>query len=233
VLLIISNVALPDGAWVWFGVTWLILLGVCAWAKVKLSFVLLRSIIVLPFTLAAVTTIFTTPGEALLRLSFIPSPVTLQGVIRFGSIMARSWLSVQGAILLSAATRFPDLIHALRHLKIPSVLVSTISFMYRYLFVLTEETRRLIRARSSRSARIPDQKSGLKPSRNIRMAGSLVGQLFLRSIERSERIYHAMQVRGYRGHLLTLNPHIMRGEDYIVFSLFLLVLLVVQIGARM
>jgi cobalt/nickel transport system permease protein len=61
----------------------------------------------------------------------------------------------------------------------------------------------------------------------------LIGQLFLRSIERSERIYQAMQVRGYRGHLLTLNPHVMRGTDWLTFSLFLLVLTLIQIGAHL
>jgi cobalt/nickel transport system permease protein len=233
ILVIVSNVLLPDGTWLAFAGTWLLLLGISWIARIQLKFLLIRSSIILPFSLAAVTTIFTTPGDTLAAPSFLPTPITLQGVTRFGSIMLRSWLSVQAALLLSATTQFPDLIHALRHLKIPSILVSIVSFMYRYLFVLTEEVQRLMRARASRSAKLPGQKSGLKPSQNVRMAGSLIGQLFLRSIERSERIYQAMQVRGYRGHLLTLNPHVMRGTDWLTFSLFLLVLTLIQIGAHL
>jgi cobalt/nickel transport system permease protein len=48
------------------------------------------------------------------------------------SILIRSWLSVQMAILLVAVTRFPDLIHALEHLRVPAVLTTIIAFLYRY-----------------------------------------------------------------------------------------------------
>ena len=56
------------------------------------------------------------------------------------------------AILLVAATQFHDLMHALRHLRLPYLLVAVISFTYRYLFVLVDEAMRLLRAREARSA---------------------------------------------------------------------------------
>ena len=77
------------------------------------------------------------------------------GLVRFASIVVRSWLSVQMAILLTATTQFPDLVHALRHLRLPQVLVAIVAFMYRYLHVLVDESLRLLRARQSRSARAP------------------------------------------------------------------------------
>lgn len=228
-LVILSNVILPDGAWLALGITWGLLL-LAAWAAgIRLPFLISRAGIVLPFTLAAVTTTISTPGETAFTLPFGEMAVTHPGLIRFGSIVVRSWLSVQSAILLSATTKFPDLIHALRHLKIPAILVSTISFMYRYLFVLVEEGRRLMRGRSARSARLPDQKGGTTLSLNVKIAGSMVGQLFLRSIERSERIYQAMQVRGYRGQLLTLNPHMMTRRDWITLGCGLLLLAAIQV----
>ncbi len=227
-LVILSNVSLPDGAWLALGVTWLLLLSAAAFSKIRFSFLMTRAGIVLPFTLAAITTVFSTPGETLFTLPFWGWEASPQGLTRFGSIIARSWLSVQTAILLSATTKFPDLMHALRHLKIPPVLVSTISFMYRYLFVLLDEARRLIRARSARSAQLPGRKSGTSLAQNVKIGGSMVGQLFLRSIERSERIYQAMQDRGYRGHLLTLNPHIMQAKDWLTLSGSALLLLLLQ-----
>lgn len=229
ILIIISNVLIPDGSWLALTATWTILLAVTQLSRIKLTYLFSRSLIVLPFALAAVTTIFSTPGQDLFTLSWPEVTVTDLGVIRFGTIMFRSWISVQAAILLSATTEFPDLIHALRHLRIPGVLVSIISFMYRYLFVLIEETRRLLRARSSRSARIPGVKKGGSLSWNIKTAGSMVGQLFLRSIERSERIYQAMQSRSYQGHLLTLNPHHMRSSDWITLIGSGSVILLIQI----
>ena len=78
--------------------------------------------------------------------------ITDAGLLRFVSILIRSWLSVQIALLLVAATRFPDLIHAFEHLRVPAILTTIIAFLYRYLFVLMDEVFRLLRARESRSA---------------------------------------------------------------------------------
>ncbi|OQY34742.1 MAG: cobalt ECF transporter T component CbiQ [Anaerolineaceae bacterium 4572_5.2] len=232
VLVIFSNALLPDGTWLAFGITWGVLLGVTYLAGIPFKFLFSRSLIVLPFTFAAVTTIFSTPGTPLAALTYPPVTITIPGLIRFGSIMLRSWLSVQAAILLSATTPFPDLVHALRHLKIPPILVSIISFMYRYLFVLIDEAKRLLRARASRSARLPHRKGGGNLAWNAKNSGSLVGQLFLRSLERSERIYQAMQSRGFQGNLLTLNPHLMGVADWLALMAALMVLSVIQACGR-
>ena len=231
-LVILSNALLPDGAWLAFGITWGMLLGVTYLAAIPLNFLLSRSLIVLPFAFAAITTIFSTPGPPLATLAYPPVTITAPGLIRFGSVMLQSWLSVQAAILLSAATPFPDLIHALRHLKIPPILVSIISFMYRYLFVLTEEAKRLLRARTSRSARRPHHKGGGSLAWKAKTSGNLVGQLFLRSLERSERIYQTMQSRGFRGNLLTLNPHLMGITDWLALGAALMVLFGIQTCGR-
>ncbi len=95
----------------------------------------------------------------------------------------RSWLSVQMAILLTATTAFPDLMHALRHLRVPRLLVAIVSLMYRYLFVLTDETARLLRAREARSARVAGRRGGGTLAWRARVAGNMAGQLFLRSYE--------------------------------------------------
>jgi cobalt/nickel transport system permease protein len=108
--------------------------------------------------------------------------------------------------------------HALRHLRVPGPLVAIVSFMYRYLSVLTDETSRLLRARESRSARLADAtelKSGGTILWRARVAGNMAGQLFLRSYERSDRIYNAMLARGYQGHIYTLNPHTMKSSDWL------------------
>jgi cobalt/nickel transport system permease protein len=228
VLIIFSNILLPDGAWLGLILTWTFLLLSAQLSRVGIGFLLSRSLIVLPFALAAATILISTPGDPLWELPWPQVTITTAGLIRFSTIMLRSWISVQAAILLSATTPFPDLIHALRHLKLPSVLVSTISFMYRYLFVLIGEAHRLLRARASRSAAGPDgRKRSL--SWSARTAGSMVGQLFLRSVERSERIYQAMQVRGYRGQLLTLNPHRMKPRDWMILSSVTVFLLLIQV----
>jgi cobalt/nickel transport system permease protein len=235
-LFILSNLLLPDGAWVGFGLAWgLVLLG-STLSNLGLGYTLKRSVIALPFALAAASVLFSLPGEPIAEASLGPLHLVLTGagVLRFTSILARSWVSVQMAVLLVATTQFPDLLHALRHLHVPAILVSIISFMYRYLFVLSDEALRLLRARQARSAAAPGRGTGGgKLSWRARTAGAMVGQLFLRSYERSDRIFNAMLARGYSGSLLTLNPHVMKDRDWAVLSLVLLILLCIQWIARL
>jgi cobalt/nickel transport system permease protein len=43
----------------------------------------------------------------------------------------------------------------------------------------------------------------------------MTGQLFLRSFERSDRIYNAMLARGYQGQIRTLHAHTMHRADWL------------------
>lgn len=234
-LFILSNAILPDGVWLAFLVAWGILLLLTALARLPLLYAARRAAIVLPFTLAAVTLLFTLPGEPIAAWQLGSRTLTISdaGLVRFASITIRSWLSVQMAILLTATTPFPDLMHALQHLRVPAVLVSIIAFMYRYLYVLSEEATRLLRAREARSARTAGLKSGGNIAWRAKIAGQLVGQLFLRSLERSDRVYQAMVARGYDGRLLTLNPHHMRPRDWLLGAVAAVLVLAVQIASRL
>ena len=233
-LFILSNVLLPDGAWLAFLLSFVALLLGNWLAGLGFGYTLKRSFVALPFVLAAITSIFALPGQAIGALDLGPWRLvaTDAGLVRFASIVIRSWLSVQIAILLTATTQFPDLAHALRHLHVPAILVAIISFMYRYLFVLTDEALRLMRAREARSAHLTETRHKPPLTWRAKMTGNMVGQLFLRSYERSERVYAAMLARGYNGQLLTLNPHHLDFRDWAFVSLAGFVMLIFQIIAR-
>jgi cobalt/nickel transport system permease protein len=234
VLFIISNVLLPDRAWPAFLLAWCFVLLITYLARLNPGFVIKRSFVALPFALAAVTVLFTLPGQPLfvLPLGAWKLTVTDAGLGRFTTILVRSWLSVQMAILLTAVTCFPDLMHALRHLRVPQPIVSIISFMYRYLFVLADEATRLLRAREARSARLATGGGGSIAWR-ARVVGHMAGQLFLRSYERSDRVYQAMLARGYHGHLLTMNPHLMRRQDWLAGAAAVATLVGIQMIGRL
>lgn len=234
VAFILSNALLPDGAWLAYGLMAVFIWAAARVARLPFAFLFKRSLIVLPFLLAAVTIIFTLPGTAVFSFQIGPWTLTATdaGLVRFSSILIRSWLSVLAAIWLTATTSFPDLMHALRHLHVPQILVSIISFMYRYLFVLADEAGRLLRAREARSARLPGQKSGGSLWWQAKVAGGMIGQLFLRSFERSDRVYNAMLARGYRGELLTMNPHKMSEQDWWTGLTAVAFILLVQLLSR-
>jgi cobalt/nickel transport system permease protein len=176
-------------------------------ARVDPLLVVRRSMIALPFALAAVTLIFTVPGPTLGALPVLNLPISETGLIRFASILFKSSISVQAAVLLMLTTHFTETLWALGALHVPRVLVAIISFMYRYLFVLADEALRLTRARDSRSAVIAgNSQRGPTLMFRARTTGRMIGNLFLRSFDRSERVYNAMVSRGYRGSIRLLDP---------------------------
>lgn len=232
---ILSNALLPDGAWLSFGLAWLFILFANYISGLGLWFTFKRSFIALPFALAAITVLFSIPGEPAASFDVFGwhLVITDAGLLRFVSIVIRSWLSVQIAILLVAVTEFPKIIHALTHLRVPAVITMIISFLYRYLFVLTDEVMRMMRARQSRSAAAAGVRSGGSVAWRARSAGNMAGQLFLRSYERSDRIYNAMLSRGYRGELMTIHPHRFLRRDVVVGVVSILALILIQIAGRL
>lgn len=232
---ILSNALLPDGAWLAFLLAWMFILIANAFSGLGFGFTFRRSFIALPFALAAVTVLFSIPGAPLTSFRFLMQDFTIAdaGLLRFVSIVIRSWLSVQMAILLVAVTEFPKIVHALNHLRVPTILTVIISFLYRYLFVLTDEVMRLLRAREARSAGAAGKRGGGSVAWRARVAGNMAGQLFLRSYERSDRVYNAMLSRGYKGELMTIHPHRFQAGDLLIGLFALVCLALMQVAGRL
>ena len=200
---ILSVALLPVGAWPVYILFFALVLAAEILSELGVVFVLKRAMLAFPFVLAALPVIFTIPGPALFSftLGSWTLTATLPGVERFASIALKSWISVQAAILLATTTNFPDLMVAMRAVRIPRLLVSIFGLMWRYLFVLADEVIRLTRARQSRSgvSDLPGLKPGGSISWRARTTGGMAGNLFLRAFERSDRIYVSMLSRGYDG----------------------------------
>ena len=113
------------------------------------------------------------------------------GVFVFLSILTKSTLCLFTVILLSNTAPFAEILLSLKRFGVPKLLITILALMYRYLFVLIDETERLNRARSSRTF-------SNSPFQKWHTMASLIGQLFVRSTERAERIYAAMSARGWK-----------------------------------
>jgi len=189
----------PVGQWPALGLLAVPLAAALLLSRLSPLVVLRRSALALPFVLAAVPLMFTKEGEVLFNVPLFGWTASPEGLEALLSILAKSWLSVMAAVILTATTPAAELLRAMRTLSLPRLLVATVSFMYRYLFVIGEEALSLMRARDSRSARLPGQRGGGTLGWRARVTGNMVGSLFLRTYERSERVYAAMQARGYDG----------------------------------
>jgi len=143
------------------------------------------------------------------------------GWVSYFSILVKFTLTISAALLLIATTSFPGVCRALRRFGLPALFVSQLLFLYRYLFVLLEEAMRIVRARDMRSF----GQRGL----DARTAVRIIGMLFLRTVERAERIYSAMLSRGFAGDIRTLDRHTFRGVDLAFMTATIAILAVLRL----
>jgi cobalt/nickel transport system permease protein len=173
--LVMTVVLLPSSRPVLLAGAVVLLLFVAALSRVPWRFLAVRVLLLEPFVL----------GVAVLAL-FQPGGWRL-----FGVLVAKSTLCLFVMVLLSNTTPFADLLRVLKAWRMPALLVTTLSLMYRYLFVLVDEAQRMGRARTSRTFTAERMWAW-------RTLSTVVSQLFVRSSERAERIYAAMCARGWR-----------------------------------
>ncbi|MEI8064522.1 MAG: cobalt ECF transporter T component CbiQ [Verrucomicrobiota bacterium] len=172
---VLAVVSAPRTAWSFFGVTSLILLMLAGISRLPVTFLLRRLLLLEPVVLGIAILSLLQPG----------------GRAVFAGILMKGTLCLFTMILLANTTPFAALLAVLRRLCCPAILVTTLALMYRYLFVLMDETERMNRARRSRT--FTRQRWW-----EWKILADVIGQLFVRSTERAERIYAAMCARGWK-----------------------------------
>jgi len=174
-VLVVMVVLLPPDRLSFLGAIAVFLFAVAGLSRIPWRFLVLRLILLEPFVL----------GVAILAL-FQPGGWRL-----FLFLVAKCTLCLLTMVLLSNTTPFSDLLRVLKAARVPALLVTILSLMYRYLFVLVDETQRMRRARMSRTF-TP------RRTRAWHALATVLGQLFIRTTERAERIYGAMCARGWK-----------------------------------
>ncbi|MBM3476887.1 MAG: hypothetical protein FJX75_26745 [Armatimonadetes bacterium] len=178
----------------------LLLIAVIA-SRVSLVWLLKRLALALPFVIAvAMSTLLVRPSaDSAVRLPGTDLMVSGPLLILLASVAAKATLSIVALSLPVALWDFPVLVRALQALRIPRLFVMLIAFMWRYVYVLGDEARRMVQARDARSPRG-------RLVRRVLVVGSMAGSLFVRGYERAERVGQAMVARGYDGRLRLLVP---------------------------
>lgn len=127
------------------------------------------------------------------------------GWVSFASIMLRFFLTTGAAFVLIGVTSFNGVCAALERLGAPDVFATQLLLLYRYIFVLADEALHMARSRQLRS--FGRRGMGLK------VYGHLLGHLLLRTYDRAQRIYLAMQCRGFDGHVRIARRLRLTGRD--------------------
>lgn len=149
------------------------IIGLILLSKVPLSFVLKRTAVIVPIAFIVALSNF---------LSKSGDHITLY------KTLLNSCIIVAMLILVVETTRFPVILKSLAQLKVPSLILILLSFIYRYFFVLIDEIERMIYSIKVRTYKRPDLKT----------ISTIVAMVFVKSYERAERIYWAMILRGFK-----------------------------------
>ena len=178
-----------------------------------------KVVVVLPFAL--MVGIFNPLFDQTVLVRLGPIGISA-GWLSCASILVRAMLTVSAALILVGITGFPAICQALDKFGLPRIFTVQLLFLYRYLFVLTEE--------GSRTARARDLRAFGKKGLGWRSYGSLLSHLLLRTWLRAERIHLAMLARGFSGEFHPRRSTSFGGREFLYLAgwsgLFLLFRLV-------
>ncbi len=208
-MFIIFVITTPQADFFQFASYAAVILLVILLSKVPLGYIFKRACVIIPFVV--------------LVAIFVPFMNETQDGFRiFWNVLIKSFLAILATIMLSSATKFPELLHGFELLKLPKILILILSFMYRYIFVLTDEAGRMERARSSRYF-------GGEYLRQAKIIGNIIGLLFIRAYERGERVYQSMAARGFDGEIITINKTRFSSRDIYYFAIFAGSLIIIKL----
>lgn len=164
------------------------------------------------------------------RLTMVlPFPLVFAGMSWLASgdaadaagLVTRSITSAAFALILIGVTTAPALLDGAARLGVPAVLISVTQLLYRYLFVLFDQSVRLRNAAACRG--------GFRWS----AAAGAAAALFASSEDRAERIHRAMVARGHHGAERLLTQTHWRRADTCLLIATLAVLLAARLLWRL
>jgi cobalt/nickel transport system permease protein len=169
-------------------------------ARASFSKVLMRLLAIVGFvSMFLVVMPFTVPfheGDTLLVINGVQwLGFNLRGLLLAATIAAKALaITLLMEPLLSTAP-LPVTLQGLSRLGAPETIGQMLLLSYRYLHVFRNEARRMSAGMQVR---------GFRKRTNIdtlRAVANFLGMLFVRSFERTERVFDAMRARGYKGRL--------------------------------
>ena len=191
----LAVVAIPREWFAAFGVPLLVLLVVVRVSRVPAGYLAKRMVVEVPFVVFAALMPFVATGP---RVEVLGLSLSEAGLLGAWGLLVKGTLGVLASLTLAATTEPADVLRGLERLRMPTLIVSIMGFMIRYLDVVTGELGRMMTAMRSRGC---DPRS----PRHWPALARALGALFVRSYERGERVHLAMLSRGHDG-TLTKEP---------------------------
>ncbi len=146
--------------------------------------------------LISIPILFLTAGSPVWAASFggINLAITIEGLTKFAVFTVRVWFCVASLTLLILSTGFDKTLKMLATVKVPTLIIQLFSLTYRYFFVSIEEAQSVLIAKEARTY-VHKRSLNLQSLKDL---GAIIASLFIRTYERSERVYLAMKARGFQ-----------------------------------
>lgn len=158
-------------------------------ARIPPGFAASRMLVEVPFVILALLFPLVGTGE---RIDVLGISLSVQGLWDMWNLLAKATLGLMTAIVLAATTEIADLLRGFDALRVPRVVTAIIGFMVRYVDVVVNDFARMRIALASRG-HAGRSIAGWRPYAHT------LGAMFIRTYERGERVYLAMESRGYSG----------------------------------
>jgi cobalt/nickel transport system permease protein len=184
-------ISTPRQAFWAFSVYALMLTSMSMVARIPTKFLLSRMLVLSPFAFLAL--LFPVFGSDP-RVDVLGVSLSEQGLWDMWNLLAKAVLGLGTAILLGATTEVADLLRGFDSMRVPRLVTAILGFMVRYTDVVVGDFNRMRLALASR---------GLQGSSMAHWGpyGRAMGTMFIRTYERGERVYLAMESRGYAGEM--------------------------------
>lgn len=187
---LVFSIALTPREAIWaFGVFAAIVASLVAIARLPLSFIARRAIVLIPFVLVAMLFPMFGSGD---RVAVLGMSLSEQGLWDLWNVLVKAGLGFLVAVVLGATTEIADLLRGLDALHMPRIVTSIVGFAVRYIDIVGTDFARMRVAIASRGYR----------GRSVATWGIYarsIGTVFVRTYERGERVYLAMLARMYQG----------------------------------
>jgi cobalt/nickel transport system permease protein len=144
----------------------------------------------------SIPVLFLTAGTPIWAASLgsVNIAITVEGLTRFLVFTVRIWFCVASLTLLILSTGFDKTLKLLSTIKVPTLIIQLFSLTYRYFFVSIEEAQSVLIAKEARTY-VHKRSLNLQ---SLKELGGIIASLFIRTYERSERVYLAMKARGFQ-----------------------------------
>ena len=170
---------------------------------------------VLVFTGAiALPSVFMTPGEMMCQFPLLHWTATWQGAHSALRLLVRAETAATLAMLLVLTTPCTHVLKAMRVLRVPVVLVVILGMTHRYILLLLRTAGEFFEARRCRLVGKIDART------RRQLVAASTGVLLGRSLQLSEEVFDAMQARGFRGDVYTLDDFQMKLLDWAAMVAF-------------